>query len=303
MYSNIYMETKTNFKKETASKKVQGDSVRNSGEPRKKRILPVIAALLISMGLYSFIEPFWIDQKVYVINHPDIPASFDNTRIVFLADIHHGRFFSRSRVKKVVDLANKLDPHLILLGGDYVEGSPDYIEGCFEELGKLSAELGVYGVLGNHDHWQGADKIREVMAKQGILSIDNNAFWVQKDGHRIRVGGVGDHCEDVQNLEVTTGKTLESDFVLLVSHSPDYALDITGDKVDLLLSGHTHGGQVTLFGLYAPKVPSRYGQRFRTGEKVVNSIQVIISNGIGTVLLPIRFFARPQIVIIQLEAS
>jgi len=157
--------------------------------------------------------------------------------------------------------------------------------------------------LGNHDHWQGADKIREVMAKQGILSIDNNAFWVQKDGHRIRVGGVGDHCEDVQNLEVTTGKTLESDFVLLVSHSPDYALDITGDKVDLLLSGHTHGGQVTLFGLYAPKVPSRYGQRFRTGEKVVNSIQVIISNGIGTVLLPIRFFARPQIVIIQLEAS
>jgi len=303
LYSNIYMETKTNFKKETASKKVQGDSVRNSGEPRKKRILPVIAALLISMGLYSFIEPFWIDQKVYVINHPDIPASFDNTRIVFLADIHHGRFFSRSRVKKVVDLANKLDPHLILLGGDYVEGSPDYIEGCFEELGKLSAELGVYGVLGNHDHWQGADKIREVMAKQGILSIDNNAFWVQKDGHRIRVGGVGDHCEDVQNLEVTTGKTLESDFVLLVSHSPDYALDITGDKVDLLLSGHTHGGQVTLFGLYAPKVPSRYGQRFRTGEKVVNSIQVIISNGIGTVLLPIRFFARPQIVIIQLEAS
>jgi predicted MPP superfamily phosphohydrolase len=297
------METKTNFKKVTASKKVQGDSVRNSGEPRKKRILPVIAALLISMGLYSFIEPFWIDQKFYVINHPDIPASFDNTRIVFLADIHHGRFFSRSRIRKVVDLANKLNPQLILLGGDYVEGSPDYIEGCFEELGKLSAELGVYGVLGNHDHWQGADKTREAMIKQGILSIDNNAFWVHKDGHRIRVGGVGDHCEDVQNLEVTTGKTLESDFVLLVSHSPDYALDITGDKVDLLLSGHTHGGQVTLFGLYAPKVPSRYGQRFRTGEKVVNSIQVIISNGIGTVLLPIRFFARPQIVIIQLEAS
>lgn len=297
------METKTNFKKATASNKVQGDSVRKSGKPRKKRILQATTVLLILMGLYGFIEPFWIEQKLYVINHPDIPASFDNARIVFLTDIHHGRFFSRSRVRNVVDLANKLNPQLILLGGDYVEGSPVYIEDCFEELGNLSAELGVYGVLGNHDHWQGAGKTREAMAKQGILSIDNNSFWVQKDGQRIRVGGVGDHCEDVQRLEITTDKTLESDFVLLVSHSPDYALDITGDKVDLLLSGHTHGGQVTFFGLYAPKVPSRYGQRFRTGKKMADSISVIISNGIGTVLLPIRFFARPQMVVIQLEAS
>lgn len=297
------MEMKTDFKKVNASKKVQDDSIRNTGNPRKKVILPVIAALLILIGLYSFIEPFWIQQKVYVINHPDIPASFDNTRIVFLTDIHHGRFFSRSRVRKVVDLVNKLKAQMIFLGGDYVEGSPDYIDGCFEELGNLSAELGVYGVLGNHDHWQGAGKTREAMAKQGILSIDNSAFWVQKDGQRIRVGGVGDHCEDVQRLEITTAKALESDFVLLVSHSPDYALDITDDKVDLLLSGHTHGGQITLFGLYAPKVPSRFGQKFRTGKKMVDSIAVIISNGIGTVLLPMRFFARPQIVIIQLEAS
>lgn len=297
------METRTDLNKATASKKSQGHSAGNSGNLRKKTILPVIAALLIMMGLYSLIEPYLIEQKLYVINHPDIPVSFDNTRIVFLADIHHGRLFSRSRVRKVVDLVNKLNPQMILLGGDYVEGSPDFIEGCFEELGNLSAELGVYVVLGNHDHWQGADKTREAMAKQGILSIDNNAFWVQKDGQRIRIGGVGDYCEDVQRLEITTYKTMESDFVLLVSHSPDYALDITGDKVDLILSGHTHGGQVTLFGLYAPKVPSRFGQRFRTGNKMVDSIAVIISNGIGTVLLPIRFFARPQIVIVQLEAS
>ncbi len=297
------METKIDFTKATVSKKTQGDTIRNNVNFRKKTIILVIAALFILSGLYCFIEPFWIEQKVYVITHPDIPVSFDNARIVFLTDIHHGRFFSRSRVRNMVKQVNKLDAQLILLGGDYVEGRPDYIEGCFEELGNLSAELGIYGVLGNHDHWQGAGRTREAMAKHGIHSIDNNAFWIQKDGQSIRVGGVGDYCEDVQNLEITTDKTLESDFVLLVSHSPDYALDITGDKVDLLLSGHTHGGQVTLFGLHAPRVPSRYGQRFRTGKTMVNTISAIISNGIGTVLLPIRFFARPQIVIIQLETS
>jgi len=297
------MEIKTDFNKTTASQKSKGHSSRKTVNPGKKLVLTAIVVLLTMMGLYGIIEPFWIEQKVYVVNHPDIPESFDNVRIVFLTDIHHGRFFSRSRVRKVVDLANKLNAQMILLGGDYVEGSPDYIEGCFEELGNLSTELGVYGVLGNHDHWQGARKTREAMAKHGILSIDNNAFWIQKNGQRIRIGGVGDHCEDVQRLGITTDKTLESDFVLLVSHSPDYAMDITGDKVDLLLSGHTHGGQITLFGLYAPKVPSRYGQKFRTGKKMVNSIWVIVSNGIGAVMLPIRFFARPQMVIIQLKAS
>lgn len=268
-----------------------------------KLLLPVNAALFVITVIYSFIEPFWIEQKHYIITDPDIPVSFDNTRIVFLTDIHHGRFFSRSRVRNVVKLANKLDPHLALLGGDYVEGSPYYIKGCFEELGKLSALYGVYAVLGNHDHWQGAKETREAMAAQGIHSIDNNAFWIQKNNQRIRIGGVGDHCEDVQKPEITTDKTQSDDFVLLVSHSPDYAMDLKSDKVDLILSGHTHGGQVTLFGLYAPKVPSRYGQKFRTGKEIVNSIPVLISNGIGTVQLPIRFFARPQILIIQLKAS
>lgn len=297
------METKTIKKQQANSNKTQSVSLRNTHHQKMKYLLLLTAALVAIPVTYSFIEPFWIQQKRYIITDPDIPVSFDNTRIVFLTDIHHGRFFSRLRVSNVVKLANKLNPHLTILGGDYVDGSPEYIDGCFKELGKLSAPLGVYAVLGNHDHWQGAKETREAMAAQGIHSIDNNAFWIQKNNQRIRIGGVGDHCEDVQKPEITTDKTQTGDFVLLVSHSPDYAMDLKSDKVDLILSGHTHGGQVTLFGLYAPKVPSRYGQKFRTGKEIVNSIPVLISNGIGTVQLPIRFFARPQILIIQLKAS
>lgn len=260
----------------------------------------LIPALLVS---YCFIEPFWVELKSYTIQHSQIPTAFNNTRIVFLTDIHHGVFFSQSRVKKIVEQVNKLNPDLILLGGDYVEGDPKYFEGCFKELGKLSAPLGVFAVLGNHDHWQGADIARKHMKAQNINSVDNGAFWISKNGQKIRIGGVGDHCEDVQKLYLTVNEADLSNFVILVSHSPDYAQELKSDKVDLVFSGHTHGGQVTFFGLYAPKVPSRYGQKFRTGSVTVRNIQVIISNGIGTTLLPIRFFARPQIVIAQLNSQ
>ena len=78
-----------------------------------------------------------------------------------------------------------------------MEGSPQYFKNCFEELGHLHAPLGVLGVLGNHDHWQGAEAARKAMIAHNINSIDNGAFWISKDGQKIRVGGVGDYCEDV----------------------------------------------------------------------------------------------------------
>lgn len=260
-----------------------------------------VAVLLVIAVMYPFIEPYWIEEKVYHISRSDIPSAFNDTKIVFLTDIHHGRFFSRSRVARVVDQVNKLKPELILLGGDYVEGSPKYIDDFFEELGRLHAP--VFGVLGNHDHWQGAERTRKAMLRRKIHSIDNAAFWVRKNGQRIRVGGVGDHCEDVQHLNRTVDSAELSDFVILVSHSPDYVQEIKSDKVDLVLAGHTHGGQVTFFGVYGPKVPSHYGQKFRTGSVMINKMQMIVSNGIGTTLFPIRFFARPQIVIIHLHAE
>jgi predicted MPP superfamily phosphohydrolase len=264
-------------------------------------LLWISGSLVIVLFSYMLFEPFWIQKKYYLIENSDIPQVFDGTKIVFLTDIHHGRFYSKARVRKVVEDVNRMRADVILLGGDYVEGSSRYIQPCFDELKKLRAPYGVYGVLGNHDHWQGPASCRRAMSAAGIKSIDNGAYWSTEKGMRIRIGGVGDHCEDRQYPERTIDSVKVSDFVLLVSHSPDYAMEITTDKIDYMLSGHTHGGQITLFGRYAPKVPSRYGQKLRTGLVNVKKCKVIISNGIGTAFLPLRFFARPQIVIGKLR--
>jgi hypothetical protein len=192
-------------------------------------------------------------------------------------------------------------PDIILLGGDYVHRDAKYIAPCFEELKKLKAPMGVYGVLGNHDHWEDAELTRKRMADAGIVLADNRGFWVAKNGERIKIGGVGDYWENVHMIDPTIADVQKTDFVILMSHNPDYAEKIVTDKVDLMLSGHTHGGQVTLFGFWAPRVPSRYGQRYRTGLLHLEKLDLIVSNGIGVVTPPVRFFARPQIVTVILR--
>lgn len=257
--------------------------------------------MIIALSIYVFIEPRWLEDKTYIIVNQDIPLKFKNTRIIFISDIHHGPFFDISRVRNLVERVNRAKPDIILLGGDYVHRDAKYIVPCFNELRKLEAPLGVYGVLGNHDHWENAELTKERMAASGIKEIDNRAFWVAKEGERFKIGGVGDYNEDVTDVAPTIFDAQESDFVILLSHNPDYVETLKTDKVDLVLSGHTHGGQVTLFGLWAPLVPSKFGQKYRTGRIDKKKPEVIVSNGIGTITPPVRFFARPQIVTVILK--
>ena len=268
-----------------------------------KRIIRFFFFIGIILGVYVFLEPFLLEEKYVNLQSPDLPEEFQDTRIVFLTDIHHGPFFSAGRLGKLVGKVNGLRPDIILLGGDYVHRSPDYIEPCFQELKNLEAPLGVYGVLGNHDHWEGPALTRRCMGDAGIGLLDNEACWLEKNGGRIKLGGVGDYLEDIQDIEPTIGDVKDDDFVVLVSHNPDYAEEMETDRIDLVLAGHNHGGQVTFLGLWAPILPSKYGQKYRTGIVEVAGAKVIVSNGIGTITPPVRFFARPQIIIVDLSKS
>ncbi|MBN1799140.1 MAG: metallophosphoesterase [Spirochaetales bacterium] len=269
----------------------------------KKRAWLIIVILAVLAITYSLIEPYWIEVKVTEIRDPDIPEAFSQFRIVFMADIHHGPFFSRERVRDVVAMANDLRPDMVVLGGDYVYGDKKYTAPCFEELSRLEAPYGVFAVLGNHDHWENesTEFTLEVISKSQINLIDNKALWIYKDGSRIRLGGVGDYWTDSQDIGPTIAGVRQEDFVILVSHNPDYCESFSTKKIDLVLSGHTHGGQVTFFGLYSPFLPTFTGQKYRSGLVELAHTKVLVTNGIGTVFLPLRFCARPQINLIVLN--
>jgi len=268
--------------------------------PIRRRHLLAILALGLLLGIYVFLEPHWLKVRRYTIAGPDVPPAFDGKTIAFVSDIHHGPYLSQERVEGLVEKVNRLEPDLILFGGDYVHRDPKYILPCFEALQGIHAPLGVFGVLGNHDHWEDAGLTRKCMMESGIEPIDNRGAWVLASGDRIRIGGVGDLWEDSQDLEAAVGDASEDDFVVLLSHNPDYVEEIDSKRVDLVLSGHTHGGQVSLFDLWAPLVPSRYGQKYRTGMVETDSTRVIVCNGVGTIAPPVRFWARPDILLITL---
>lgn len=251
--------------------------------------------------LYCFFESRWIKITRIEINSADVPDSFSGAKIVFISDIHLGPYLSSRRLSGIVNRINEIKPEMIILGGDYVHYRSKYIEPVFRELGKLRADLGVYAGLGNHDHYADADLTRKVMVKYGINCVDNQAFWVTKGADSIKIGGVGDLQEDIQVPENTLNGLKKSDFAILVSHQPDYIENLKGDLIDLTLSGHTHGGQITFFGWWAPILPSNFGQKYRYGLVSSGKMKSYISSGVGTVVVPFRFFCRPEIVVIKLQ--
>lgn len=262
----------------------------------RKRYLLIIAVTLLLV--YMLIEPYWIETKEITIESDQIPAQFDGKRIVFLSDIHTGPSFSQDRVDSLVNQVNALNPDLILLGGDYVDGDSEYIQPAFESLSKLKAPLGVYAVLGNKDPQYVS---LNTIFQSNVTYIGNKGTWIEDNGARIRLGGVGDYNNGAQIQSATTSVVTPQDFVILLSHNPDYFPKVDKSKVDLVFSGHTHGGQVTFFGLWAPTTHSDYGNKYRTGVIEEKNSTLIVSNGLGTTILPLRFFARPQIIVVELK--
>lgn len=281
---------------------------RKGRRPGWVAVLITITVVVAAVLAYGFTETYRLEVKEYTFANPDVPDVFAGTRIALLTDIHRGPFFSQERVRSLVERVNSLEPDMVVLGGDYVYAKTGYAESCFAELRNLQAPLGVFAVLGNHDYGEheegvnGPNEVIRAIEEAGITLLFDSAVWIDKAGARIRIGGVSDLDEGRPRLKPILKDVDEDDFVLLVSHNPDYSERIPEDSIDLVLSGHTHGGQVSLFGLWSPYVPSKFGQKYRTGLVANDVTTVIVSNGVGTSsLIPIRLLVRPQIVMITLD--
>ena len=252
---------------------------------------------------WSLVEPHTLHVVESEVSSPDLPPAFDGVRVVYLTDIHAGRSTSRARVAEVVDRVIALKPDLILLGGDYVGGWVDGAEKFYPEAARLSAPLGVFGVLGNHDIWEGSTEASAGLASAGIELLDNTSALLTRDGETIVVAGIDD-VDGTPDFPAAAAGIRKDQFAILLSHGPDPLVDLlptAPDTFDLALSGHTHGGQLTLFGLWAPMVNSRFGNRYRTGWSRIADTPMLVSNGIGMVIIPARFGAPPQIHVITLR--
>ncbi len=257
------------------------------------------AAATASYGLY---EAGWVEIARPKLVLPRLPKAFEGLTIAFLTDIHHGPFSSIEYVSSVVRTTLALRPDLILLGGDYSLKDAKYIHPCFEVLAGLSAPLGVYGVLGNHDYWHGLAETRAGFERAGVVELTNRGVWLERGNSRLRLAGVDDLWMGKIDLPAALADATVTDACLVVSHNPDVAEKLRDPRVGLMLSGHTHGGQVVFPG-GAPFVPSHYGQKYLHGLVQAPATTVYVSRGLGCTSIPIRFGSRPELTLITLTAG
>jgi uncharacterized protein len=249
---------------------------------------------------YSLLEARWCHVVRQTVTLPKLPRVFQGTTVALLADVHCGFFVPQSYVRHVVAMANALKPDIIALAGDYVFGHEKYIGPGIEELGKLRGSMGQYAVRGNHDNRAFRKLSQAALADARLPDLTNTGVWLERGRARLRICGVGDLWTDRQDLEAALGDADERDATLLLSHNPDFVEIICDSRVGLVLSGHTHGGQVLVPGYGAPIVPSSYGQKYLYGLIQGPCCQVFITRGVGTITVPVRFLCRPEIALITL---
>ena len=273
---------------------------------------PLALAVAGGSGLaFTLAAAKWCRVERITLPVPNLPASFVGMTIAFLVDTHHGPFVPLWYLEHVVTMTNALGADLVALGGDFVQHrrtrySPPakpYVRPGIQVLSRLKAPLGSFAVLGTHAHWVDPAEIRRCLAEYGIRDLSNRGVWLERAGARLRLGGLDDHVTGVEDLPAALGDTGPGDACILLAHNPDAVEDIRDPRVGLVLSGHTHGGQVVLPYLGAPIVPSSYGQKYARGFVQGPVARVYVSRGIGTITPPVRFRCPPEVTFITLSAG
>jgi predicted MPP superfamily phosphohydrolase len=247
-------------------------------------------------------NPIRLELRRRTIHVRDLPADLEGLRVALLSDFHAGRLTPLSVLRRAADEAMRAQPHVIALTGDFVDRSPADLSRAMDATRSLWAPLGVYAVPGNHDHAAGAiDQWHQAVADHETLEDLTNRFVLVHRGEAtLCIAGIDDLEEGTPRLELPP--PAQRDFTILLAHNPDQAERSrrADDDVDLVLSGHTHGGQVRL-----PSVGPLHRKSgiYDQGLRRRPWTQVYTSRGLGTTLLPIRLGARPEVAILELTGA
>ncbi|PYS13070.1 MAG: metallophosphoesterase [Acidobacteria bacterium] len=263
-------------------------------------------AILFLLGLWAF----WWEPSSLTVVHQIIPVrpwhpEHTGLKVAVMSDLHVGSpYMDLAKLQHVVAVTNAEKPDLIVILGDVV------IRGVFggrfitpEAIGNalagLRAPLGIVAVLGNHDWWFDGPRVRHALESRGVRVLENESVPIMYRGKSFWLAGLADLWTRGNGLLQTMAKIDDAGPVLVLMHNPDLFPEMP-ERVSLTLAGHTHGGQVDLPIAGRLIVPSRFGQRYAYGLVEENGKKLIVTGGIGTSILPVRFRVPPEVVILTL---
>ncbi len=271
----------------------------------KKIIITLIIIILLisSILLYSrFIATKGLKIKEYKVVNTKITDSYHGLKIVHLSDIHYGSTISEKELNNIVDKINEIKPDIVVLTGDLIDDrlsfDKDKIINC---LSKIEANLGKYAISGNHD--LPLDDFNYIVKESGFTNLDNNYDLIYyKSNEPIIISGIGYDGEDVgikteqfdKYISELKADDIKPIYSILLVHEPDMVDNLDLNKYDLVLAGHSHGGQVRLpfvGALYTPDGAKNYYDEYYK----LNNTDLYISSGLGTSMYKFRLFNKPSI--------
>lgn len=266
-----------------------------SAEPLVSRLrrAHIPFAFLRRLGAHNDLYDLEVTRHEIFID--DLPEAFDGYRIAFLTDPHVARFVRPDFYAEIHRQVAAFDPDLILLGGDLVTFHRHIPLMGEAFLGGLAAARdGMFAVLGNHDYWAGADEVTATLQSRGVELLTNRAAVLQRDGARLPLVGIDEIYRGQPDLAAAFANVDPAQPCIGISHHPDILDLLEGRRLDLLVCGHTHGGQIRFPFFGAVVVPSKHEAEYASGFHRVRNVLLYVSRGIGAIP-PVRILCRPEV--------
>ncbi len=276
-------------------------------DPSRRHLLalaaPAAAAPLVSAGFGAVVARTGMALAEVRLDIRGLPRDLDGLRIVQLSDIHFGPFFGPAELRRAVSIANEARPHVAVLTGDLITRRGDDVDGCLRELRRLRAEAGVYGCHGNHEFYAGTlEYTTYAGARLGFRFLRGESAVLRFGSARLNLAG-----HDYQRMGARYLPGLErfvepGAFNLLIQHNPDVFPRAARAGFHAVLSGHTHGGQINVEILDENVNVARFFTPFVRGRYDIGPSRLYVSCGLGTVGVPVRLGAPPEITLVKLCA-
>jgi len=280
----------------------------NLRKPTRREILlglisAPLGAISITTAYAGYVEPSNYDLSETDIFIQNLPERFEGFRIAQISDVHHSKLVAISEVARIVAITQKAKPDLIVLTGDYTTSYRRFIEPCAEALGRLSAPEGVWAVLGNHDHYTDSQLTTWALERNKIAVLNNANTVIRRGPDKLQLAGIDDWSWNQTDWPRALYSVDRKSPSILLSHQPR-VLDVAQTEgISLILSGHTHGGQVSLPLIGAPARFADPDFKYLRGHYARNGTQLYVSRGTGVIGLGVRFGAPPEIAILRLRRA